>query len=376
MNKLTNTIPKAEYDTGDIKEILVVGSIGIGNLILFSAAMKLLRERFKNARITVVVLRKIFTIIYDNDPNIDRVILLDSDKIKSAGQKIAFIKELRKTKYQICITTFPANRLEYNILAWLSGAAIRIAHLYDSKRFSSFSFLQNIRVPIDKSIHDLDQNLNLVHALGVESEGKDRKMYLEVGKNAGAEAGLYLERNGLTGSVLIGMHPGSSYDRGMNLKRWPTTYFARLCDWLSEEYNVKVLLMGGNEEIALREEITAETSSSPHIVKDLDFPTTVSLIEKCRFFITNDSGLMHIAAAKGVGTAAFFGPTDQGRTAPFGDNNKVIRLGLDCSPCWSIKNLGVGWVNCIHPENICMVQMTLEYVKEELTPFIKGLKNV
>ena len=79
-----------------IREILVVGSIGIGNLLLFSGALAAIRKTYVNARITVVVLKKSFAMLYENDPNVDRVIVLDVDRTKTLPEKIRFIRTLRK----------------------------------------------------------------------------------------------------------------------------------------------------------------------------------------------------------------------------------------------------------------------------------------
>ena len=61
--------------------------------------------------------------------------------------------------------------------------------------------------------------------------------------------------------------------------------------------------------------------------------------------------------------------------APYGSGHRVFSLGLDCSPCWSVNNLGIGRVNCIHPENICMTQLTVETVQKQLTPHLNELAH-
>jgi heptosyltransferase-2 len=59
----------------------------------------------------------------------------------------------------------------------------------------------------------------------------------------------------------------------------------------------------------------------------------MALIKRCNFFVTNDSGPMHIAAAFGVPLAAIFGPTDHTGTAPYTDRAVIIRKDMDCAPC-------------------------------------------
>ncbi|KPK91077.1 hypothetical protein AMJ80_07695 [bacterium SM23_31] len=357
----------SEYDQGRIEKILIIGAIGIGNLLLFSGTLRRIRRHFASAHITIIVLKEGFKALYENDPSVDEVLVLDVDKVKTFRQKIVFIWKMRKSRYQLCITTFPANRIEYNLLAFFSGAKRRVAHKYAAKKLRSLSFLQNVRIPVEPELHDLEQNLNLLKAFGITPDDEDHRLFLNIPEQAHDNARQYMKENDLYDKQLIGMHPGSSVERGMILKRWPSVYFAELCDWLTETIDACILLFGGKEEERLREEIAVKTRHKSLIVTGLDLLSTASLIGKCALFVSNDSGLMHIAAAMGVQTIAIFGPTDPGRTAPYGQEHRVIRTGTECSPCWSINNLGVGTVRCIHPENICLTELPVEMVKEVIS---------
>jgi len=59
----------------------------------------------------------------------------------------------------------------------------------------------------------------------------------------------------------------------------------------------------------------------------------MALIKRCNFFLTNDSGLMHIAAAFHVPLVAIFGPTNHVATGPMSENATIVRHDFDCSPC-------------------------------------------
>ncbi|MFC1729247.1 glycosyltransferase family 9 protein [candidate division KSB1 bacterium] len=368
-------IPAVSVDPECVENILIIGSIGIGNLLLFSSTLRRIRRHFTNTRITVIVLKESFKVLYEHDPNVDRVLVLDTNLVKTVFEKVRFIINLRRLNNQICITSFPANRLEYNLLALLSGARWRIAHLYDRKKIKTLSFLQNLRVPVDKKLHDVEQNLNLLRPFGIDPEGVEKKPYLTIDGDGRKKAEVYSDKHSLKNTFIVGMHPGSSAERGMILKRWPARYFAELCNWLWDTYDARILLFGGGEEMPLRDAICDAADSQPICVTGVDFSTTAALIEKCACFITNDSGLMHVATALDVKTFALFGPSDPGRTAPYGSGHRVFSLGLDCSPCWSVNNLGIGRVNCIHPENICMTQLAVETVQKQLTPHLNELAH-
>jgi len=144
------------------------------------------------------------------------------------------------------------------------------------------------------------------------------------------------EQNLYPGKTLVGIHPGSSTEHMMIHKRWPSARFSELTDNL-ENHNAKVLIFGGPEEEELMEQVKQSCSSSPLIIKGLTIRETASVIRQCSLFISNDSGLMHIAVSMNVKTIGIFGPTDHVRTAPYGKRHKVVRKG---EPSWKLEDVG------------------------------------
>lgn len=349
-----------------IKKIMILGSIGIGNLLLFSPALKALKKEFPNAHITFIVLKKSFEQLYEHSPDVDEIIIVEKKLYPGVWGKIKLISELRKKKFDVSITTFPANRFEYNLLPFLSGAKLRIAHKYNLKVLTSLSFLQNHRVPVDYTIHDLEQNLNLLKGLDMDFNG-ERRLYINVTEENRKEAEQFLEKNGLKNKkLIIGFHPGSSVERGMIMKRWDKKKYAELAQRIVKKYDASVLIFGGNDEDELKAYIKESAGEGVLNVSGLSLMDTAALIGKCSLFISNDSGLMHVAAAMDVKTIALFGLSDPLRTAPYGDKHTVVRTGIDCSPCWSIHNLGAGVVRCVHSDNICMKGITVDRVLQEV----------
>ena len=113
----------------------------------------------------------------------------------------------------------------------------------------------------------------------------------------------------------------------------------------------------GPDEISEGSTLEERLTHRVVVVRQADLMVCAALLRFCDIVVGNDSGLMHVAVAMGVKTFALFGPTDPGRTAPWGNRHQVIRRGLECSPCWSIRNLGVGMVKCIYNDNVCMQQI-------------------
>ncbi|MDL1979858.1 MAG: glycosyltransferase family 9 protein, partial [Deltaproteobacteria bacterium] len=80
--------------------------------------------------------------------------------------------------------------------------------------------------------------------------------------------------------------------------------------------------------------------------------TLAALYEKTRFVISTDTGPMHMAAAVGTPVIALFGPTAPWRTGPFGSEHKILRSGLNCSPCFKRQCSTID----------CMKQISVEQV--------------
>ena len=357
----------------NVKRIVILGAIGIGNLLLFSPCLRALRTAFPEAHIALIILKRGFRELFVDDPDIDEIIVVDYKVQNTVRKKIDLIRMLRKKRFDLCITTFPANRMEYNLLPFLAGVRHRVAHRYASGSLRKLSFLQNYRIPVDNSLHDLKQNSNLLIALGI-SGGVENRLSLRVSPEHTAEAEGFIKRCGFPdNAVIIGIHAGSSTERDMHMKRWDTANFTVLCRRLKNEYNARFLIFGGPEEELVKREISDALGEAAFTVEGKPLLTTAALIGECGFFISNDSGLMHVAVAMETPVAALFGPTDPGRTAPYGPQHRVIRLGLECSPCWSIRNVGKGKIECIFQENRCLTELTVSDVYEKVSDMLTNI---
>ena len=347
--------------TTDIRNILVLGSIGLGNLLLFSPALRVLRSTLRDARITLIVLGESFQALYEGEPDVDEVIVIRPGADRTPAAIWALIRRLRRTPWDLAITTFPANRLEYNLLPWIAGARYRIAHRYPTKNWRSCSFLQNVKIPVDPDLHDLEQNNALLQPLGCIVP-PEQPLVLTIPDAAERDATRFLEDNTLQEKTLVAVHPGSSVERNMHFKRWPAENFAACCRLVAESIPATFLILGGGSESDIKQQIVDAAGGVAIRVDGLSLKATAALMRRCRCALTNDSGLMHIAAAVNLPVIALFGPSDPVRTRPWGEDHVVIRKNLDCSPCWGRHNLGVGRVDCIYDENRCMQQITVEEV--------------
>ncbi len=128
----------------------------------------------------------------------------------------------------------------------------------------------------------------------------------------------------------IVLHPGS----GSKKKVWPLEQFVNLARYLQGHFRTRILIvLGPAEGPEVRKIFEAADLKSLLWAKGLSLVQLASVIEGCRFFIGNDSGVSHLSAALGIPTIAIFGPTDPKVWSPRGRKVAVVRREVPCSPC-------------------------------------------
>jgi ADP-heptose:LPS heptosyltransferase len=135
--------------------------------------------------------------------------------------------------------------------------------------------------------------------------------------------------------LVIGMHPGCSTLKNHERRRWDPANFAAVARRLIERHQARVLIFGGPEEEALKDTVFDLTGSAAAVrVRTDSLAHTAAVMKRCACFVTNDSSLMHVASAIGLNVVAVMGPTSPQYVHPWSTPHHIVRLGLDCSPCF------------------------------------------
>ncbi|MEY4547853.1 MAG: hypothetical protein RL685_4048 [Pseudomonadota bacterium] len=310
-----------------VPSVLILSVSGIGNTILQSPFIAALLARADLA-VDILFGNRGMAQVFALDQRIREKYVLPG----SVREKLDLVRRLRTQSYDYSFACFPSNRREFHLLPFLAGVRTRVCHEYDVGQLQTLSFLSNCKVATDVALHDVDQNLNLVRALGMAPESLSRELVFQVEAGASEFAEEFLGNRGLNATPLIGIHAGCK--RSESYRRWPSAQFVELIGRFNDTGR-RCLLFAGPDELEETRAILAALPESAGniIVEGVPLGQVAELIHCCQGFLSTDSGLGHVARAMGVPTLAIFGPAQWSRTAPYGARGAHIALQLACSPC-------------------------------------------
>jgi heptosyltransferase-2 len=317
---------------GAYAKVVVLPVYGIGDMLMATPALRNLKER-TGTHITCLHMFKTTQDVLAGNPAVDEnhhFPFLDSGKAAGLRFLLGF-----RGEYDASINFYPSNRKDYNLAAYVIGARVRVGHRYVRKDISQLNFLKNRTFHEHDSLHNVEENLRLLTFLGIE-EPEPYPLFLHLSPGEEQQADEWFGEKGLAGNECVGFHPGSSLFKAHAMKRWPMENFVELIRRLSlRSSGYRFLLFGGPEEDSLKEEIRSKTGLGDRVVavKTAGIRQTATIMRRCKLFITNDSGLMHVAAALQVPAVAMFGPTNPLWLHPWRCEHRVLRHG-SCPSCF------------------------------------------
>jgi heptosyltransferase II len=319
------------------EKILILALPGIGDALLATPMIELLRRAKPDAEIHAVVMFTSTREMYEHDSFIDKVHYYDFiHGSKSGGLKL--LSELRKIRFDISINIYPQNRREYNLIGVLIGAKQRLAVRYRRRDPQNLSWLNTDTLLEDDTLHCVEENVRLLALLGVQHdliESSLPKLRLNIAERHSEWADEWMmERNIADGDLLIGLHAGTALFKNHIRRRWAPEKFAELAERLTKEMGAKVLLFGGPDDADANDIIQANAGEFVIPVETKSILDSAAVMRKLNLFISNDSALMHIAGALGLPTAAIFGPTNEMYVHPWKTRYKIVHTGIECRPCF------------------------------------------
>jgi heptosyltransferase II len=315
-------------DKTNVHRILVRAANWVGDVVMCMPAFDALRRNFPDAHISVLA-RPWVTALFDSHPGVDEIIPYSRGQgiLKDLAERLRVVRLIRRGAFDLAVLF--QNAFEAALLAYLGGVPLRVGYNTDARRCLLSHAV--IRDPEILKEHQVEYYLAILRAIGWEAP--TQKPHLHVGqKEASVVRGL-LSYEGIEESdFLVGLSPGAIFGPA---KRWPVERFAAIADRSIERWGARVVLLGSEKDASTCFDLSRIMK---HGAVDLCGKTSLgeamALIKRCRFFLSNDSGLMHVGAALGVPTVAVFGSTDPIATGPKGevDEHCKARYGLFALP--------------------------------------------
>ncbi|MEI8348639.1 MAG: glycosyltransferase family 9 protein [Candidatus Omnitrophota bacterium] len=317
-------------DCQKIKRILVTRMQGLGDAVCFIPTLRILRESFPQAEITVLSGRLPAKELFEVCPFVNKVIFYDVDKERNFFDKLNFIKYLRRQRFDISVAS--SYEVGFALKAFLSGAKYRIGfsqHVCNGTIARDFfSFLNTVSLVSQGNENEIDVNMRLLGALGIE--GKECKLDLWVNEQDKLFAGELFRQHALTDKKVLAIHPSSNNES----RNWPLEKYAQLITYVLRHYEVKIVLVGSQAHYDLNEKLCALVGGGiTNIAGKTALSQLMEVLRGCVLFIGNDSGPRHIAVAMGLPAIILFGPTIYKQVRPYTENCIGISKHLSCSPC-------------------------------------------
>ena len=149
---------------------------------------------------------------------------------------------------------------------------------------------------------------------------------------------------------IVALLPGAEYGPA---KCWPLDYYRRLAGELVNQ-DIAVWVLGSRKDHAAGEAIAEGLGAVRNLCGRTELEDAIDLLSLTSAAVSNDSGLMHIAAAVGIPLVAIYGSSSPAYTPPLSEKAQTIYLGLECSPCFA-RECPLGHLNClkgIRPEQV------------------------
>ncbi len=310
-------------------KILVKGNNWLGDAVMSLPALHSLRAMHPRARVSVLT-RPFLADLYRGATGVDEVILHETGSVKSWASTARKLKTHPFDAALVLPRSFSSA-----LLVFSARIPRRIGYACEGRT----AMLTDTPRPLPPRVHRVRHFHHLLTALGEPPPVPPPR--IEVLPDAAAWA-----EERLPGDGWIGFNPGATYGAA---KQWFPDRFIELGRRLARR--ARIAVVGGPAEAGLGGRVAAGVGGV-NLAGATDISRLAAAIARCRLFVTNDTGPMHVADAVGTPVVAVFGPTDWIVTPPFGERHTLVRHDIECSPC--LKRV------CPLGHHDCMKRVTVE----------------
>ena len=329
-------------------KILVIGPSWVGDTMLMQPMLVRLKQRYPDSQIDVLAPPWTETLL-QAIPEVHRVVINPFPHgALELKQRYRLGKQLREARYDQAIVL--PNSLKSALVPYFAHIPLRTGFVGEMRYglLNDARSLNKARLPL------MVQRF----AQLAEQAGDDipRPLPDPVLSVTDWQRDAVLHKLGLTLDKSVAIFcPGAEYGPA---KRWPVPYFAEIAQRL-QKHGFSVWIIGSAKDREIAENIVAlGNQASRNLCGSTDLGDAIALLSCAQLVISNDSGLMHLAAALDKPMLALFGSSSPKFTPPLSPHAQILKLDLECSPCFK-RECPLGHFNC-------MVQLTPELVWKKI----------
>jgi lipopolysaccharide heptosyltransferase II len=347
------------------ERILIIRFSSVGDIVLSSLLVRVLRNRFPHSAIDYLVKEEFADLVRYN-PHVSRLLVFPNNGTFRDLHTLRH--QIRQEGYDLLIDIHGSLRSHYLCLG--TSHTVRI-HKRKFARFLLVKFKWNAYQRLGGAPSVAHRYVETVQDYGIEDDRKGLELFLPVTAQKNVTA--LLESAGKPSyRLLIGVCPAAKHWN----KMWLQERFADTAARLSNELDAGIVLFGSGKEEedrvrAIEEQIHLQSQGTFVINCAGKLPLTdvAAMMDHCALVLSNDSGLMHIAAARKRRVVAIFGPTVRELGFfPFGTQSTVVeQSGLGCRPCTH-----VGLPRCPKRHFKCMNDLSVSDVVAAARSLLEG----
>ncbi|MBY0544187.1 MAG: lipopolysaccharide heptosyltransferase II [Gammaproteobacteria bacterium] len=333
------------------KRILIVGPSWVGDMVMAQTLFTKLKEIDPLAVIDVLAPDWSRPLL-ERMPEVNQAISMPighGQLLLAARKKIG--QQLKSGNYDVAYVL--PNSFKSALIPWFAKIPKRIGWRGELR----FLVLNDIRV-LDKEQYPL--MIERFMALALPNDQLLTQPYPRPKLRVSPETvNAAKEKFGLMAATsILALCPGAEFGPA---KRWPENYYAEIANaWLAK--GGQVCLFGSKNDFAVCEDINKATNGQcTNLAGKTSLAEAIDLLSEAEAVVSNDSGLMHIAAALDRPLVAIYGSSDPRFTPPLSDKVQIVRLGLSCSPCFK-RECPLTHLNCLKQLPPERVQTALEEV--------------
>lgn len=309
------------------KNILVNALVNLGDVVLTTSALALIKKNFPDTRITMLVKPVVKDAVIDN-PVVDDVIVLDyRAKENSFGKMGELVKEIRRRNFDLAISF--DRKLRPALITFFARIPRRVcpSKVFDDNK-SRVTLLYTDVIEIS---HDLNKTLQ------AETYQEIIRKFFNI---EGHETPKFPKKFSPVADELLARLPKTRFKIALcvkgtfPLKTWSKEYFAEVVKVLRRNYDAAFFIVGAPNDRDYADEVISEIGFDvENFCGETSLTDLAELFRRADLFITVDTGATHIAATTGVKMLTIYGCTSPERWHPINPNAIVFTSRENCCPC-------------------------------------------